>query len=39
MKILLDVNTNLQNVVLKTKNLSSKNENAAQTFSSVAVKH
>lgn len=38
MKILLDVNKNLQNVVLKMKKISSKNENPVQMFSLLALK-
>lgn len=38
MKSLLDVNKKLQNVFLKMKNTSSKNENPVQMFSLVALK-
>lgn len=39
MKILLCVNKNLQLVIVKMENISSKNENPIQTFLLVAVKH
>lgn len=39
MKILLDVNKNLQNAVIKMKNVSSKNENSLQMFLLVIVTH